>query len=193
MKFELPVLLYALDALAPKISKQTMELHYGKHLQAYVTNLNNLIVGSKFERSDLNTIVMESDGAIFNNAGQTFNHNIYFATFSPTPQSEPTGALAEAIKKNFGSFGEFKEQFSKSALTLFGSGWAWLSKKDDGSLIITQESNAGNPLRSKNGTALLGCDVWEHAYYLDYQNRRADHIQSFWDVIDWKTIEQRFK
>lgn len=193
MKFELPVLPYALDALAPKISKQTMELHYGKHLQAYVTNLNNLVVGSKFEKADLNTIIMESDGGMFNNAGQTFNHNFYFASFSPTAQAEPTGALAEAIKKSFGSLGEFKEQFSKSALTLFGSGWAWLTLKDDGSLAITQESNAGNPLRSKTGVPLLNCDVWEHAYYVDYQNRRADHIQSFWDVVDWKVIDQRFK
>lgn len=189
----MPGLPYAFDALAPKISKETLEFHYGKHLQAYVTNLNNLIGGTKFENSDLHKIIMESDGGIFNNAGQVYNHTEYFNTFSPTPQGEPMGALAEAIKKSFGSFGEFKEQFSKSAATLFGSGWAWLVKKDDGTLAIVQESNAGNPIRSKTGTGLLTCDVWEHAYYLDYQNRRVDHIQNFWDVIDWKVVEKRFK
>ena len=192
MKFELPALEYALDALAPKIGKQTMEFHYGKHHQAYVTNLNNLIQGTKFENADLNTIVMESEGVIFNNAGQVWNHNLYFESFSQAPQTEPTGALADAIDKSFGSFSELKDKFGKMAIALFGSGWVWLSKKDDGSLILTQESNAGNPLRSKTGKALLTCDVWEHSYYLDYQNRRADYVQNFWDIVNWKAVEKRF-
>ncbi len=182
---------YELDALAPKISKQTMELHYGKHLQAYVNNLNNLIVGTPFENADLETIVKQSEGAIFNNAGQVWNHTFYFAQLSPTPQAKPTGKLAEAIDKTFGSFDAFKEQFNKAAVGLFGSGWAWLVKNADGSLAITQEQNAGNPLK-RGQQALIGCDVWEHAYYLDYQNRRADHINAFWDLVDWKVVESRF-
>ncbi len=192
MKYELPQLKYGLDALAPYISKQTMELHWGKHLQAYVNNLNNLIVGTKFENAPLEQIVKESDGAIFNNAGQVWNHTFYFDTFSPTPKKTPEGALAEAINKQFGSLDAFKQQFNKEALSLFGSGWAWLVKKADGTLAITKESNAGNPLHSGTGTALLGADVWEHAYYVDYQNRRADHLDAFWNVLDWAAVEKRY-
>lgn len=191
MKYELPALPYALDALAPKISKQTLEFHWGKHHQAYVNNLNNLVPGTKFESSSLETIIREADGGIFNNGAQVWNHTFYFHSLSPTASLEPTGILADAINKSFGSLGEFKEQFAKAAATLFGSGWAWLVKKEDGSLAIVQESNAGNPLRS-NLTPLLTCDVWEHAYYLDYQNRRPDYIQIFWDLLDWKVIEKRF-
>ncbi|MDR0711713.1 MAG: superoxide dismutase [Prevotellaceae bacterium] len=189
-KFELPKLPYALDALAPKISKQTMELHYGKHLQAYVNNLNALIAGTPFENVDLETIVKHSNGAIFNNAAQVWNHTLYFNQLSPAPQAKPSGKLAEAISKSFGSFDAFKEQFNKAAAGLFGSGWVWLVRNADGSLAITQEANAGNPLRSGQH-ALIGCDVWEHAYYLDYQNRRADHLNAFWEALNWSAVEKR--
>jgi Fe-Mn family superoxide dismutase len=192
MKHELPKLKYALDALAPKISKQTMELHWGKHLQAYVNNMNNLIAGTKFENAPLEQIVKESEGALFNNAGQVWNHTFYFDSFSPTPKKAPEGKLLEAITKQFGSLEAFKEQFNKSAVGLFGSGWTWLVKKEDGTLVITQEQNAGNPLHSGTGTTLIGADVWEHAYYVDYQNRRADHLNAFWDVLDWAVVEKRF-
>jgi Fe-Mn family superoxide dismutase len=192
MKFELPKLSYAVEALAPVIGKETVEFHYGKHFLTYINNLNGLIQGSKFENADLETIVRESDGAIFNTAGQVWNHDIYFKTFSPSPKSEPSGKLLEAIKKDFGSFGEFKEEFSKAAVSLFGSGWTWLYKKDDGTLAISQEQNAGNPIHSRTGTPLIGCDVWEHSYYLDYQNRRADYIKNYWNILDWKAIENIF-
>lgn len=191
MKFELPKLPYATDALAPVISQQTIELHYGKHLQTYITNLNNLIQGTKFENADLETIVKESDGAIFNNAGQTLNHNIYFLSFSPNGGGEPKGKLADAIKAQFGSFEDFKKEFSAAAVSLFGSGWAWLSKDADGKLVITKDSNAGNPL-TQGLTPLLGFDVWEHSYYLDYQNRRADHVNELWKIIDWEVVSARY-
>lgn len=191
MKFELPKLPYATDALAPVISQQTIELHYGKHLQTYITNLNNLIQGTKFEKADLETIVKESDGAIFNNAGQTLNHNIYFLSFSPNGGGEPKGKLADAIKAQFGSFEDFKKEFSAAAVSLFGSGWAWLSKDADGKLVITKDSNAGNPL-TQGLTPLLGFDVWEHSYYLDYQNRRADHVNELWKIIDWEVVSARY-
>jgi Fe-Mn family superoxide dismutase len=192
MKFELPKLSYAVEALAPAIGKETVEFHHGKHFQTYINNLNGLIQGTKFENADLETIVRESDGAIFNNAGQVWNHDIYFKTLSPFPKSEPSGKLLEAIKKSFGSFGEFKEEFGKAAVSLFGSGWAWLYKKDDGTLAISQEQNAGNPIHSRTGTPLIGCDVWEHSYYLDYQNRRVDYVKNYWNILDWKVIENAF-
>ncbi|MCD7899617.1 MAG: superoxide dismutase [Fe] [Bacteroides sp.] len=191
MKFELPQLPYSIDALAPRISQQTLEFHWGKHHQTYVNNLNNLVPGTQFENANLETMIREAEGGIFNNAAQVWNHTFYFHSFAPNASLEPAGPLAEAIHKNFGSLSEFKEQFAKMAGTLFGSGWAWLVKKADGSLAITQESNAGNPLR-KGDTPLLTCDVWEHAYYLDYQNKRPDYIQNFWEVLDWKVIEKRF-
>jgi superoxide dismutase, Fe-Mn family len=191
MIFELPKLPYALDALAPVIDKRTMEFHYGKHHQTYVTNLNNLIHGTKFENSTLEEIIKEADGGIYNNGAQVWNHTFYFTSFKTNGNNEPTGNLAESIIKNFGSFAEFKEQFSKAAATLFGSGWVWLVKKGNGTLQIIQESNAGNPLR--NGLSpILTCDVWEHAYYLDYQNRRPDYIKAFWDILDWETIGKRY-
>jgi superoxide dismutase, Fe-Mn family len=192
MKHELPKLPYELDALAPVISKQTLEFHYGKHHQAYVNNLNNLIVGTKYENSDLETIIHEADGGIFNNGAQIWNHTFYFNSFSAKPKLEPSGKLAEMIVKDFGSLAEFKEKFNKAAATLFGSGWAWLVIDSAGHLDIKQESNAGNPLKS-NLTPLITCDVWEHAYYLDYQNRRPDYIQTFWNVLDWKVVEGRLK
>ncbi len=191
MTFKLPELPYTLDALEPNISKKTMEFHYGKHHQTYVTNLNNLIAGTEFENADLETIVKKSEGGIFNNGAQVWNHTFYFMSLSPSGGGTPTGALADAINKGFGSFEKFKEAFSQAAATLFGSGWTWLVKQADGSLEIIKESNAGNPIR--NGlTPILTCDVWEHAYYLDYQNKRPDYIKGFWDVIDWKVVGARF-
>ena len=191
MKFELPSLPYAIDALEPHISQRTLEFHHGKHHQAYVNNLNNLIPGTEFEDADLETIIKKADGGIFNNGAQVWNHTFYFNQFSPNGGGKPTGALAEAINKSFGSFDAFKDEFSKAAATLFGSGWAWLVKKDDGSLEIIKESNAGNPIR--NGlTPILTCDVWEHAYYLDKQNKRPDYIADFWKVVDWNVVGGRY-
>jgi superoxide dismutase, Fe-Mn family len=191
MNFELPELPYALNELEPGISKRTLEFHYGKHHQAYVTNLNNLKAGTPFENAALEEIIQKADGAIFNNAAQVWNHTFYFESFSPSGGGKAKGRLAEVINRNFNSFEEFKEQFSKAAATLFGSGWAWLVKKSDGELQIIQESNAGNPLR--NGiTPILTCDVWEHAYYLDYQNKRPDYINTFWDLVDWEVVGDRY-
>jgi Fe-Mn family superoxide dismutase len=191
MRFELPQLPYAPDALQPYISKQTIDFHYGKHHQTYVNNLNNLVPGTRFENATLELIIKEADGGIFNNAAQVWNHTFYFESFSPTGPREPVGALATAINTAYGSFAAFKEQFSKSAITLFGSGWAWLVKKDDGLLDIIQEPNAGNPLK-KSMTPLLTFDVWEHAYYLDYQNKRPDYVQSLWNILNWDVIGKRF-
>ncbi|WP_047451917.1 superoxide dismutase [Alistipes sp. ZOR0009] len=191
MKFELPKLPYELSALNPTISDKTLEFHYGKHHQAYVNNLNNLVPGTKFENADLETIVLESDGAIFNNAAQVWNHTFYFNQFSPNPATAPTGELAKAIDATFGSFEKFKEEFTKASVGLFGSGWSWLVKNEAGVLEIVQEANAGNPLR-KGKKPLLTCDVWEHAYYLDYQNRRPDYVSSFWNIVDWKVISERY-
>jgi superoxide dismutase, Fe-Mn family len=191
MAFELPKLPYELNELEPVISKQTMDFHYGKHHQAYVTNLNNLAKGTKFENATLEEIIREADGGIFNNGAQVWNHTFYFMSFRPNSGGEPTGPLAEAIDKSFGSFAEFKEKFSKAAATLFGSGWAWLVKKADGSLDIIQESNAGNPIK-QGLIPILTCDVWEHAYYLGYQNRRPDYLNDFWSIIDWEVVGSRY-
>jgi Fe-Mn family superoxide dismutase len=191
MKFELPKLPYATNALEPVIGQQTIELHYGKHLQTYITNLNNLIQGTKFENADLETIVKESDGTIFNNAGQTLNHNLYFLSFSPNGGGEPKGKLADAINAEWGSFENFKKEFVAAGVGLFGSGWVWLAKDNAGKLQITKDPNAGNPL-TKGLTPLLGFDVWEHAYYLDFQNRRADHLAELWKIIDWNVVEARY-
>jgi superoxide dismutase, Fe-Mn family len=189
MTHQLPTLKYGMDALAPVISRQTLEFHYGKHHQAYVNNLNNLVKGTPFEDADLVSIIKSADGGIFNNAAQIWNHSFYFDTFTPggKAMSESMSAL---ITKNFGSFAEFKEKFSKAAATLFGSGWAWLVKKADGSLDIVQTSNAACPLRDGH-TPLLTCDVWEHAYYIDYQNRRPDYIEAYFSIIDWTVVEGR--
>ena len=190
MIHELPKLPYALEALEPYISKRTLEYHYGKHHQAYVNNLNKLIAGTEFENKSLEEIIRKATGGVFNNGAQVWNHTFYWHCMKPQGGGEPTGALAEAIQKSFASFGDFKEKFSTAAATLFGSGWAWLIKKSDGSLEIVQESNAGNPL--KNGaTPLLTCDVWEHAYYLDKQNARPDYIADFWKLIDWGAVASR--
>ena len=192
MKFELPTLPYAADTLAPVIGKQTIDFHWGKHLQTYITNLNSLILGTKFENADLETIVKESNGAIFNNAGQVFNHIFYFLTFSPKGDEKPKGKLADAIHKEWGSFENFKHEFTAAGTSLFGSGWVWLVKDETNKLLITKESNAGNPL-TRGLTPLLTFDVWEHAYYLDYQNRRADHLAELWKIIDWNVVEKRYE
>lgn len=191
MTFELFKLPYATDALEPAIGKQTVELHYGKHVQTYVNNLNNLIPGTPFENATLEEIVKKSDGPIFNNGAQVWNHEFYFYTFSPKGGAAPVGPLAEAINKTYGSFDNFKKEFAAASVAIFGSGWCWLVKDNDGKLSIVKEGNAGNPL--KNGlTPLLAFDVWEHSYYLDYQNRRADHINALWNIIDWDVVAKRF-
>lgn len=191
MKFELIQLPYAADALEPVISKETIEFHHGKHLQAYVNNLNNLIPGTKFENAPLEQIVAESDGGIFNNAGQILNHNLYFTQFSPGGGGEPKGKLADAIKATWGSFENFQKEFNTAGAGLFGSGWVWLAKDKDGKLSITKEPNGSNPV-AKGLTPLLGFDVWEHAYYLDYQNRRPDHLTALWKIVDWDAVEKRY-
>jgi Fe-Mn family superoxide dismutase len=191
MKFELIKLSYATDALEPVISKQTIELHHGKHLQGYVNNLNNLIQGTEFENADLETIVKKSDGTIFNNAGQVLNHNLYFTQFSPNGGGQPSGKLSAAIDAEWGSFENFKKEFENAGVSLFGAGWVWLAEDENGKLSIVKEANGGNPL-TKGLKPVLGFDVWEHAYYLDYQNRRADHLKELWKIIDWKVVEQRY-
>ena len=191
-KFELMALPYANDALEPVISKQTLEFHHGKHLAAYVNNLNGLLPGSGFEEASLEEIVCKATGGILNNAGQILNHELYFGQFSsPKADNAPTGKLADAIARDFGSFEAFKEAFQKGGATLFGSGWVWLSADKDGKLVITQEVNAANPVQ-KGLKPLLTFDVWEHAYYLDYQNRRPDHLAALWQIINWEVIEHRY-
>lgn len=192
MSFELPKLAYRHDSLVPFISEETIEFHYGKHHQAYVNNLNGLVSGTEFENSDLETIIMKAEGAVFNNAAQIWNHTFYFESFSKDGRKLPTGPLAEEINRSFGSFDTFRELFTRAAATLFGSGWAWLAKNNDGTLQILQESNAGNPMR-KGLKPLLTCDVWEHAYYIDYRNRRPDYIKSFWEIVDWDFINTRYR
>ena len=191
-KFELMALPYAPESLEPVISKKTLEFHHGKHLAGYVNNLNGMLEGSPLAGLSLEEIVCKSDGGILNNAGQILNHNLYFGQFcAPKADNCPVGKLAEAITRDFGSFEAFKEEFQKKGATLFGSGWVWLSADKDGKLIITQETNAANPIQ-KGLKPLLTFDVWEHAYYLDYQNRRPDHLSALRQIIDWKVIEKRF-
>jgi len=191
-KFELMALPYASEALEPVISKETIAFHHGKHLAAYVNNLNGLLEGSPLAGLPLEEIVLKAEGGMFNNAGQMLNHELYFGQFSGDPKSAPTGKLAEAIVRDFGSFEAFKEEFQKKGATLFGSGWVWLSADKDGKLVITQEPNAANPIQ-KGLKPLLTFDVWEHAYYLDYQNRRPDHLAALWQIVDWEVIEDRWK
>ncbi|MBB5217250.1 superoxide dismutase [Fe] [Parapusillimonas granuli] len=185
MAFTLPPLPYALDALAPTISKETLEYHYGKHHQAYVTNLNNLIAGTEFENAGLEEIVKKSSGGVFNNAAQVWNHTFYWNSMSPNGGGEPTGALLEGIKAKWGSVEGFKDAFNKSAAGNFGSGWTWLVKKPDGSLDIVNTSNAATPLTTSD-IPLLTCDVWEHAYYIDYRNARPKYLESFWNLVNWQ-------
>lgn len=192
--FTLITLPYAKEALAPVISAQTLEFHHGKHLQGYVDNLNKLLVGSPFEILPLEEVVKRSDGGMFNNAGQILNHNLYFTQFGPADKvaKEPTGALAAQIVKQWGSLEAFKAEFEAKGVTLFGSGWVWLSSQADGTLVISQETGANNPI-TKGLKPLLTFDVWEHAYYLDYQNRRAAHLAELWKIVDWKVVEERYK
>lgn len=185
MEHKLPELPYSNDALAPHISPETLDFHYGKHHQAYVTNLNNLIKGTEFENMTLEEIIKSASGGIFNNAAQVFNHTFYWNSLSPNGGGNPTGKIAEEINKNFGSFENFKETFTKTAATTFGSGWAWLVKKADGSLAIMSTSNAGTPL-TDDLTPILTCDVWEHAYYIDYRNARPKYIEAFWNLVNWE-------
>ena len=191
-KFELMTLPYAPEALEPVISKQTLEFHHGKHLAGYVNNLNVLLKESPLAGLSLEEIVCKADGAILNNAGQILNHNLYFGQFfAPKADNMPVGELAAAIVRDFGSFEAFKDEFQKKGATLFGSGWVWLSADKDGKLIITQETNAANPIQ-KGLKPLLTFDVWEHAYYLDYQNRRPDHLAALWQIIDWEVVGNRY-
>lgn len=190
MSFELPSLPYAHDALEPVISKKTIEFHYGKHHQAYVNNLNKLLPGSDFVNADLETIIRKARGGIFNNGAQVWNHTFYFTGFSPEPKETPDGKLAALIDRDFGTFDQFKGAFEKEAATLFGSGWAWLVIDESEKLSIVQTSNAENPLK-QGLKPLLTADVWEHAYYLDYQNKRPEYLSSFWKVVDWEIVESR--
>ena len=185
MEHKLPPLPYAKDALAPHISAETIEYHYGKHHATYVTNLNKLIAGTEFAELSLEDIVKKASGGIFNNAAQVWNHTFYWNCLSPKGGGEPSGALADAIKKSFGSFAAFKEKLTNAAITQFGSGWAWLVKGPDGSLAIEQTSNAGTPLKDGK-QSLLTVDVWEHAYYVDYRNARASYVEAFWKVVNWE-------
>ena len=191
-EFTLMALPYSENALEPVISAQTISFHHGKHLLGYVNNLNGLLKDSPLAGLPLEDIVLKADGGILNNAGQILNHNLYFGQFcAPKADNQPIGRLAEAIVRDFGSFEAFKEEFQKKGATLFGSGWVWLSADNDGKLVITQETNAANPIQ-RGLKPLLTFDVWEHAYYLDYQNRRPDHLSALWQIVDWKVIESRY-
>ena len=191
MAFELPALPYANDALAPHISAETIEYHYGKHHQTYVTNLNNLIAGTEHENSSLEDIIMKSSGGLFNNAAQVWNHTFYWNCLTPNGKGAPSGELAAAIDATFGSFEKFKEEFTKCAVTTFGSGWAWLVKNRDGSLALVSTSNAACPLTERQ-TPLLTCDVWEHAYYIDFRNARPKYVEAFWQLVNWDFVAANF-
>ena len=196
--FSLIALPYSAEALEPAISRETIEYHYGKHLQAYVDNLNKMVAGTEFEKMPLEEIVCKSQGGIFNNAGQILNHNLYFTQFAPKEEAKASEAnvvnteIGKAILRDFGSIEAFKEEFEKKGVGLFGSGWVWLAADKNGKLVITQEPNAGNPI-TKGLKPLLTMDVWEHAYYIDYRNRRAAHLQALWQIINWQEIERRYQ
>ena len=192
MEHKLPELPYAQEALVPDISAETMEYHYGKHHRAYVDNLNRLIPGTEFEKLSLEEIVRKSSGGIYNNAAQVWNHTFYWNCLSPDGGGELSGELASAINGSFGSFTQFKEQFTNAGVTLFGSGWVWLVKNTDGSLAIEAASNAGDPLK-EGKQALLTCDVWEHAYYIDYRNARARYLEAFWNLVNWQFVAGNLK
>lgn len=185
MSFELPALPFEMNALEPHISQETLEYHYGKHHQAYVTNLNNLVPGTELEGLSLEEIIAKASGGVFNNAAQIWNHTFYWNSLSPNGGGEPTGAVADAINRDFGSFADFKEAFTKSAATNFGSGWTWLVQKADGALAIVNTDDAGNPMTDGH-KPLLTCDVWEHAYYIDYRNARPKYIEAFWNLVNWE-------
>ncbi len=192
MSHTLPILTYKEDALEPYISKKTIEFHYEIHLHTYINNLNNLIKDTKFEKMNLEDIVTNADGAIFNNGAQAWNHIFYFQQFSPAANKAPQGKLENAIKKEFGKLDNFIDKFSQMAVGLFGSGWVWLVKKHDGQVTIVPESNAGNPMLM-GLKPIMTIDVWEHAYYLDYQNRRAEYVKNFWHILDWNVINKRYE
>jgi len=189
MEHTLPALPYALDALAPHISKETLEYHYGKHHQAYVTNLNKLIKGTEFENASLEDIIKKSSGGVFNNSAQVWNHTFYWNSLKPNGGGAATGAVAKAIDSKWGSFDQFKEAFSSSCVGNFGSGWTWLVKKADGTLDIVNTSNAATPLTGAD-KPLLTCDVWEHAYYIDYRNARPKYVEAFWNLVNWDFANQ---
>jgi superoxide dismutase, Fe-Mn family len=191
MEHTLPPLPYPHDALQPHISKETLEFHHGKHHQAYVTNLNNLIKGGEFENLGLEDIIRKAQGGIFNNAAQVWNHTFYWNSMAPKGGGQPSGALADAIKQKWGSFDAFKDAFSKSAASNFGSGWTWLVRKSDGSVDIVNTGNAGTPITGAD-KPLLTCDVWEHAYYIDYRNRRPDYVAGWWNVVNWDFAARNF-
>lgn len=192
MTFELPPLPYAKDALAPHISEETLTYHHGKHHQAYVNKLNDLIKNTSHEKSSLEEIIRKADGGIFNNAAQIWNHTFYWHSMSPNGGGEPDGELASAIKQQFGSIEKFREDFTKAAITQFGSGWAWLIADSDGKLSIVSTSNADTPIR-ENKTPLLTCDVWEHAYYIDTRNNRPEYVNNFWQVVNWEFVAENLK
>jgi Fe-Mn family superoxide dismutase len=191
MTIELPKLPYEMDALAPYISKETLEYHYGKHHKAYVDNLNKLIPGTEFENKSLEEIIKKSSGGIFNNAAQVWNHTFYWHCLTPKSSREPSGKLADAINKKFGSFEEFKKLFSQTAITTFGSGWGWLVKNTQGEIELISTSNAGTPM-TQDKQALLTCDVWEHAYYIDYRNARPTYVEKFWELVNWDFVAENF-
>lgn len=191
MEHKLPELPYAKDALTPYISAETIDFHYGKHHKTYVDNLNKLIQGTEFENSSLEDIIKRASGGIFNNGAQVWNHTFYWNCLSPKGGGEPGGSIGDIINKTFGSFAQFKEKFSNAAVTLFGSGWAWLVKNSDGGITIEATSNANNPLRDGK-KPLLTCDVWEHAYYIDYRNARAKYVESFWNLVNWDFVNKNF-
>jgi superoxide dismutase, Fe-Mn family len=188
MEHKLPDLPYAKDALAPHISAETLEYHYGKHHKTYVDNLNKLIPGTEFANAALEDMIKKASGGIYNNAAQVWNHTFYWNCLSPKGGGEPAGALANAINRDFGSFAQFKEKFTNAAVTLFGSGWAWLVKNPNGSLTIEALSNAGNPIKDGK-KPLLTCDVWEHAYYIDYRNARAKYLEAYWNLVNWQFVK----
>ena len=191
MAFELPSLPYAKNALAPHISEETLEFHHGKHHKTYVDNLNNLVPGTEFEGQSLEAIIKTSSGGIFNNAAQVWNHTFYWHCLSPNGGGEPTGELADAIDETFGSFDIFKEEFTKTSVTTFGSGWGWLVKTSDGKLELASTTGAGNPM-TEGKTPLLTCDVWEHAYYVDYRNARPAYLKAFWELVNWEYVAEQF-
>lgn len=190
MAHELPPLPYAMDALLPHISPETLEYHYGKHHQTYVTKLNGLVEGTELENTSLEDLIRTSSGGIFNNAAQVWNHTFYWHCLSPNGGGEPTGAIADAINASFGSFEDFKAAFANTAVNTFGSGWAWLVKNADGSLELVSTSNAATPLTVEGQTPLLTCDVWEHAYYIDYRNARPQYLEAFWNLVNWDFVNQ---
>jgi len=192
MAFTLPELPYAMDALAPQISRETLEYHYGKHHKTYVDKLNGLVPGTEFEGKSLEEVVKTASGGTFNNAAQIWNHTFYWNCLSPNGGGEPTGPVADAINSTFGSFDKFKEAFNSRAANNFGSGWTWLVKKADGSVAIVNTSNAGTPLTDDSVTPLLTVDVWEHAYYIDYRNSRPNYLEAFWKLVNWQFVNSNF-